>query len=53
MVCQNLLGRQYFQSRFEVVCETGWLLDSFGLNGALPQILRLSGVKAKIPYLDH
>ena len=28
-------------------------LASFGLSGALPQILRLSGVKAKILHLGY
>ena len=48
MVRQNLLGQRYFQSRFGVVCDTAWLPDSFGLSGALPQILRLSGMKVRI-----
>jgi len=44
---QNLLGQRYFQSRFGVKCITAWLPDSFGLSGALPQILRLSGMKVQ------
>jgi alpha-mannosidase len=48
MVRQNLLGQRYFQSRFGVRCETAWLPDSFGLSGALPQILRLSGMKVRL-----
>ena len=53
MVRQNLLGQRYFQSRFGIVCQTAWLPDSFGLTGALPQILRLSGMKVSpvIPEL--
>jgi hypothetical protein len=31
--------------RFGKRCETGWLPDSFGLTGAYPQIMRLSGMK--------
>ncbi|KAG8760256.1 Glycoside hydrolase, 38 vacuolar alpha mannosidase [Serendipita sp. 396] len=45
MVRQCLLGQRYFRSRFGITCTTAWLPDSFGLSGAIPQILRLSGMK--------
>ncbi|KAJ7872246.1 glycoside hydrolase family 38 protein [Mycena leptocephala] len=45
LVRQMLYGQRYFESRFGVRCETGWLPDSFGLTGALPQLLRGAGMK--------
>ncbi|KAF8346661.1 glycoside hydrolase family 38 protein [Amanita rubescens] len=45
LVRQMLYGQRYFESRFGVRCETGWLPDSFGLTGALPQIMRSCGMK--------
>ncbi|KAF8512088.1 glycoside hydrolase family 38 protein [Hysterangium stoloniferum] len=42
---QFIFGQRYFQSRFGVRCETAWLPDSFGLNGALPQLIRSAGMK--------
>lgn len=45
LVRQLLYGQRYFQSRFGVRCQVGWLPDSFGLTGALPQILRGAGMK--------
>ncbi|KAF7337346.1 Glycoside hydrolase family 38 protein [Mycena sanguinolenta] len=45
LVRQMLYGQRYFQSRFGVRCETGWLPDSFGLTGALPQLFRGAGMK--------
>lgn len=43
LVRQMLYGQRYFESRFGLRCETGWLPDSFGLTGALPQIMRSCG----------
>jgi alpha-mannosidase len=31
--------------RFGIRCETAWLPDSFGLTGALPQLIRGAGMK--------
>ncbi|KAJ6546194.1 glycoside hydrolase family 38 protein [Mycena vulgaris] len=45
LVRQLLLGQRYFQAKFGVRCETGWLPDSFGLTGALPQLLRGAGMR--------
>ncbi|KZS95622.1 hypothetical protein SISNIDRAFT_452270 [Sistotremastrum niveocremeum HHB9708] len=42
---QMIFGQRYFESRFGKRCETAWLPDSFGLNGALPQIIRSAGMK--------
>ncbi|KAK7001722.1 glycoside hydrolase family 38 protein [Favolaschia claudopus] len=45
LVRQMLYGQRYFESRFGVRCEVGWLPDSFGLTGALPQLMRGAGMK--------
>ncbi|PCH42793.1 glycoside hydrolase family 38 protein [Wolfiporia cocos MD-104 SS10] len=42
---QFILGQRYFESRFGKRCETAWLPDSFGLTGALPQLIRLADMK--------
>ncbi|CCM00538.1 uncharacterized protein FIBRA_02572 [Fibroporia radiculosa] len=42
---QFILGQRYFESRFGIRCETAWLPDSFGLTGALPQLIRLADMK--------
>ncbi|QRV99556.1 glycoside hydrolase family 38 protein [Ceratobasidium sp. AG-Ba] len=42
---QVTFGQRYFQSRFGIRCETGWLPDSFGLSGSLPQLLRGAGMR--------
>ena len=41
---QFIFGQRYFESRFGKRCNTAWLPDSFGLTGALPQLIRLSGM---------
>ncbi|KAI0061336.1 glycoside hydrolase family 38 protein [Artomyces pyxidatus] len=41
---QFIFGQRYFESRFGKRCDTAWLPDSFGLTGALPQLIRLSGM---------
>jgi alpha-mannosidase len=43
-VRQFVFGQQYFQAKFGKRCETSWLPDSFGLTGALPQLIRGSGM---------
>ncbi|KAJ7467473.1 glycoside hydrolase family 38 protein [Mycena latifolia] len=45
LVRQVVFGQRYFAKKFGVRCEVGWLPDSFGLTGALPQILRGAGMK--------
>ncbi|KAK7679936.1 hypothetical protein QCA50_016882 [Cerrena zonata] len=42
---QFLYGQRYFEAKFGIRCETAWLPDSFGLTGALPQLIRLAGMK--------
>ncbi len=39
-----LYAQRYFQEKFGITCRTGYAIDSFGHSGALPQILRLSGM---------
>ena len=51
LVRQMLFGQQYFETRFGKRCETAWLPDSFGLTGALPQLIRGAGVFAILNFL--
>ncbi|KAF9447763.1 glycoside hydrolase family 38 protein, partial [Macrolepiota fuliginosa MF-IS2] len=44
LVRQFLFGQRYFETRFGKRCETAWLPDSFGLTGALPQLIRGAGM---------
>lgn len=41
---QMIYGQRFFESRFGIRCDTAWLPDSFGLTGALPQLIRLAGM---------
>lgn len=41
---QFIFGQRFFQTRFGIRCKTAWLPDSFGLTGALPQLIRLAGM---------
>lgn len=50
LVRQVVFGQRYFETRFGIRCETGWLPDSFGLTGAYPQIFRLAGTFALVPF---
>ncbi|EIN03570.1 glycoside hydrolase family 38 protein [Punctularia strigosozonata HHB-11173 SS5] len=45
LVRQFVFGQRYFESRFGFRCDTAWLPDSFGLTGALPQLIRQAGMK--------
>lgn len=45
LVRQFLYGQRYFETRFGKRCDTAWLPDSFGLTGALPQLIRLADMK--------
>ncbi|OBZ74598.1 Alpha-mannosidase [Grifola frondosa] len=42
---QFIFGQRYFESRFGQRCKTAWLPDSFGLTGALPQLIRLADME--------
>jgi len=44
LVRQMVFGQRYFESRFGKRCETAWLPDSFGVTGALPQLIRGAGM---------
>ncbi|KAH8999594.1 glycoside hydrolase family 38 protein [Lactarius hatsudake] len=41
---QLIFGQRYFESRFGKRSRVAWLPDSFGLTGALPQIIRGAGM---------
>ena len=41
---QLIFGQRYFESRFGLRSRVAWLPDSFGLTGALPQIIRGAGM---------
>jgi alpha-mannosidase len=43
-VRQSLYGQHYFKEKFGVTALVGYNVDSFGHNGTLPQILKLSGM---------
>ena len=45
---QGLVGQRYFESRFGRRAHCGYNVDSFGHNGSLPQILKLSGMDAYV-----
>lgn len=44
LVRQILYGKQFFKKEFNQETNLLWLPDSFGYNGALPQIIKKSGV---------
>jgi alpha-mannosidase len=44
LIRQFVFGQRYFESRFGQRCDTAWLPDSFGLTGALPQLIRGAGM---------
>ncbi|KAG6879102.1 hypothetical protein C0992_005185 [Termitomyces sp. T32_za158] len=50
LVRQFLFGQRYFASRFGVRCRTAWLPDSFGVTGALPQLVRGAGTSASASF---
>ena len=43
---QGLTAQRYFHEKFGVTADVGYCPDSFGHNGALPQILKKSGMRA-------
>jgi alpha-mannosidase len=46
LIRQMLFGQRYFETKFGKRCETAWLPDSFGLTGALPQLIRGAGMQS-------
>lgn len=47
-VRQGLYGQHYFREKFGVTARVGYNVDSFGHNGALPQILKRSGLDSYV-----
>ncbi|MCX8171495.1 MAG: glycosyl hydrolase-related protein, partial [Candidatus Bathyarchaeota archaeon] len=47
---QFLYGQRYFLSRFGRSSRIGWIPDSFGFAGSLPQIMRKSGIKVFVTH---
>lgn len=45
LVRQFLYGQKYFEKHFGVRCQVGWIPDSFGFTGALPQIMKKAGIQ--------
>lgn len=45
LVRQLLYGMKFFEDEFGITPETLWLPDTFGYSGALPQLLKKSGIK--------
>ena len=45
LIRQILYGKKYYKEVFDVESEILWLPDTFGYTGALPQILKETGVK--------
>lgn len=44
----SLLGQKYFRDKFGSYCTVGYCVDSFGHNGMLPQVLKLSGMDSYV-----
>uniref|UniRef100_A0A7J3I8W0 Alpha-mannosidase n=1 Tax=Ignisphaera aggregans TaxID=334771 RepID=A0A7J3I8W0_9CREN len=47
---QFLYGQRYFLSRFGRISKIGWIPDSFGFAGSLPQIMRKSGIEVFVTH---
>lgn len=45
LIRQVMRGKRWFREHFGVDSQVAWQPDTFGFSGALPQILRKSGVK--------
>ncbi len=45
LVRQILFGKRFFREEFGVESKVLWLPDAFGFNGALPQIMKKSGIR--------
>ncbi|ELU38560.1 glycoside hydrolase family 38 protein [Rhizoctonia solani AG-1 IA] len=48
---QMTFGQRFFQSRFGIRCRTGWLPDSFGLSGSIPQLMRSAAYFTTLEHL--
>jgi alpha-mannosidase len=46
MVRQFVYGQKFFRENFDMQANEAWLPDSFGYSGALPQIVRQSGISS-------
>lgn len=44
----SLISQNYFRDKFGVTAKAGYCIDSFGHNGMLPQILKLSGMDSYV-----
>lgn len=55
LIRQFVFGKKFLKEEFDVDSEMFWLPDSFGMSGALPQILKGCGIKyfmnAKVTWL--
>ena len=47
---QFLFGQNYFKANFNSEAKIGWLPDTFGFSGQLPQIMRQSGIESFITH---
>jgi alpha-mannosidase len=45
LVRQFLYGQRFFEAEFGARCQEFWNPDVFGYSGALPQIMKLSGIR--------
>jgi len=57
IIRQILLGKNFIKKEFNIDCRVLWMPDVFGFTGALPQILKKSGidtiVTSKISWNQH
>lgn len=47
---QFLYGQSYFKEQFDSETKIGWLPDTFGFSGQLPQIMKQSGIESFITH---
>lgn len=45
LIRQLLHGQEYYQRKFDKVCQVAWLPDSFGFTWQLPQIMQQCGIE--------
>jgi alpha-mannosidase len=55
---QMQYGKQYYREKLGIEVTTGWLVDTFGHHGQMPQLLSLAGYKSfwfsrGVPRADH
>ncbi|MEM1645547.1 MAG: glycoside hydrolase family 38 C-terminal domain-containing protein [Ignisphaera sp.] len=50
IVRQFLYGQRYFLNKFNKLCKIGWIPDSFGFSGNLPQIMKLSSIEVFVTH---